>query len=75
MDKKSEILNLVQKQEITSINQLENMGYTDLKSIFANDVEAKILLKTLIRTNIRKEKQKTKAIESEEKNTQDELEK
>ena len=75
MDKKSEILNLVQKQEITSINQLENMGYTDLKSIFANDVEAKIILKTLIRTNIRKEKQKTKAIESEEKNTQDELEK
>ena len=73
MDKKAEILNIVQKQEITSIEQLDNMGYSDLKSIFSEDIEAKILLKTLIRTNIRKQKQKTQVLNNEEKN-QEELE-
>ena len=71
MDQKAEILNIVQKQKITSIDQLENMGYNDLKSIFSDDPEAKILLKTLIRTNIRK--QKAQEISNEEK-TQEELE-
>ncbi len=71
MDQKAEILNIVQKQKITSIDQLENMGYNNLKSIFSDDPEAKILLKTLIRTNIRK--QKMQEINPEEK-TQEELE-